>query len=145
MQHLICTPVSCSKVSAKLGVCTPCTAQTKRWNECAKSQTRTAVGPGGRAADGRTDTSRPGRSLRPRAWLHSSSPAVSDSLRCSLARSRSPSVSESNDELADSDSLIFCATDRSVAGVDIDVDVGADTGLDTGIDINVDIVVAVQI
>ena len=39
----------------------------------------------------------------------------------------------------------FCATDRSVAGVDIDVDVGADTGLDTGIDINVDIGVAVQI
>ena len=35
----------------------------------------------------------------------------------------------------------FCATDRSVAGVDIDVD----TGLDTGIDINVDIGVAVQI
>jgi hypothetical protein len=39
----------------------------------------------------------------------------------------------------------FCATDRSVAGVDIDVDVGADTGLDTGIDINVDIGVAVHI
>ena len=39
----------------------------------------------------------------------------------------------------------FCATDRSVAGVDIDVDVGADTGLDTDIDINVDIGVAVQI
>ena len=39
----------------------------------------------------------------------------------------------------------FCATDRSVAGVDIDVNVGADTGLDTGIDINVDIGVAVQI
>ena len=39
----------------------------------------------------------------------------------------------------------FCATDRSVAGVDIDVDIGADTGMDTGIDINVDIGVAVQI
>ena len=39
----------------------------------------------------------------------------------------------------------LCATDRSMAGVDIDVNVGADTGLDTGIDINVDIGVAVQI
>ena len=39
----------------------------------------------------------------------------------------------------------FCATDRSVAGVDTDADVGADTSLDTGIDINVDIGVAVQI
>ena len=35
----------------------------------------------------------------------------------------------------------FCATDRSVAGVEI----GVDTGLGTGIDINVDIGVAVQI
>ena len=35
----------------------------------------------------------------------------------------------------------FCASDSSVAGVDIDVDIG----VDTGIDINVDIGVAVQI